>query len=91
VKCGTPYKSKLQRCFLPIWLVEYKDSGKSEQTTITDSKILVDSDADSNQLANFKKYEVFRLKCKECNAYIKSLLFILNRLVEFIGVIILIV
>jgi hypothetical protein len=93
-KCNTrytKYESSSQRCLVPIWLVEYEDSGKSEQTTIIDPMFWVDRDNDSNQPDSLKKYEVFMLQCKEYNAYIKPLLFILNRLVGFIGVIILII
>ncbi len=92
-KCHTQYrqyKSSLQRCLVPIWLVEYQDSGKSEQTIITGSMFWVDRDNDSNQFNKLKKHEVFILMCKDYNAYIKPLLIILNRLVGFIGVIILI-
>jgi hypothetical protein len=71
-------------------LVEYQDSGKSEQTIITGSMFWVDRDNDSNQFNKLKKHEVFILMCKDYNAYIKPLLIILNRLVGFIGVIILI-
>jgi hypothetical protein len=90
-KCDTLYttdRSSAQRCFRPIWLVEYKVSGKREQTKITDSVFWVDRNDDSNQLDSYKIYEVFMLKCKEYNAYKQTLLLILNRLVGLIGVII---
>jgi hypothetical protein len=85
--CGTQHtrsKSSVQQCFRGMWLVDYIDSGKWEQTTIIDSNFWVDRNHIRHQHHGLKIYEVFILE-----SCIKALLSILNRLMGFMDVIIL--
>jgi hypothetical protein len=73
--CSAPLirnESDVKRCFLPVWLIEHKVSGKTKQATIIGPEFLVHYGYVGNDTKIMKLYKVFIWTCKQ----IKSLLHI---------------